>query len=344
MEQPLQQKKQRIEYIDLMKGICITLVVILHCGIELPYEQGNIILKNLRMPLYFFLSGLFFKEYNGFKDFTSRKINKLIIPFIFFAIIPYSLLYFIPNMWKGELNPLLLVIEPYNQPLWFLRSLFLTYIIYYLMYRYTKRFNEITKAIVILLISIFAWFINNRIFKFQDTSLAMHWFYIFNIMTSFIVLPYFHIASFLKKKGFLSTKFTNIQILILFIIFITISYFTSQDGIDYRKAELSKNYIFLIISAISGIGAVWCIAYSLKHLIFFSYIGRYSIIVLGTHITIINIIRFYNINNYNLALITLLLMPPIIWLFKKLFPYFTAQKDLFYCDAQGKLHWGWNRK
>lgn len=79
----------RIEYIDLMKGICITLVVIVHCNVSFPYEILNNLLQNLRMPLYFFLSGLFFKEYGCFSHFLIKKVNKLVIPYLFFSYIPY---------------------------------------------------------------------------------------------------------------------------------------------------------------------------------------------------------------------------------------------------------------
>lgn len=78
--------QKRIEYIDLMKGICIILIILLHNQIHIPNDNINDILRNMRIPLYFCLSGLFFKEYNGFLDFITRKFNKLIIPFIFLPI------------------------------------------------------------------------------------------------------------------------------------------------------------------------------------------------------------------------------------------------------------------
>jgi uncharacterized membrane protein YcfT len=44
------QKKERIEYIDLMKGICIILIILLHNNI-LFTENVNDMLKNMRIPL-----------------------------------------------------------------------------------------------------------------------------------------------------------------------------------------------------------------------------------------------------------------------------------------------------
>ena len=60
---------KRIEFIDLAKGICIILVVMGHCGVshDIPgYEM-------VRMPLYFILSGLSFKDYGGFETCLLRK-------------------------------------------------------------------------------------------------------------------------------------------------------------------------------------------------------------------------------------------------------------------------------
>lgn len=112
-----------------MKGICITLVVATHCGVCIPHYlplgfEINMALINIRMPLYFSLSGFFFKEYMSFSDFVVRKVNKLIVPYVFFAIFPYALLFVIwpetiPQNTQGIYIPLRLVIEPMNGTLWF---------------------------------------------------------------------------------------------------------------------------------------------------------------------------------------------------------------------------------
>ncbi|MBQ0016785.1 MAG: hypothetical protein KBT04_07370 [Bacteroidales bacterium] len=54
--------QQRIDFIDLAKGVCILLVVLNHAQF-LPYHL-SLNLSNacsaFRIPFYFFLSGLFF--------------------------------------------------------------------------------------------------------------------------------------------------------------------------------------------------------------------------------------------------------------------------------------------
>ena len=44
--------KKRIEYIDLMKGVCITLVVLFHVINNTTIEIIDNALTNIRMPLY----------------------------------------------------------------------------------------------------------------------------------------------------------------------------------------------------------------------------------------------------------------------------------------------------
>lgn len=72
---------KRIDFVDLAKGICILLVVLYHINVPIPYME---LASCFRMPLYFILSGLFFKDYGGFKFFLVKKTNKLAIPWLFF--------------------------------------------------------------------------------------------------------------------------------------------------------------------------------------------------------------------------------------------------------------------
>ena len=79
-------QSRRIDFVDLTKGVCIILVVMAHVGGAFEQLDTNSMLSCFRMPLYFFISGVFFKSYEGLLGFILRKINKLIIPFLFFNL------------------------------------------------------------------------------------------------------------------------------------------------------------------------------------------------------------------------------------------------------------------
>lgn len=326
---------KRIEYIDLMKGICIILIILLHSSVGFHYDYINDMLKNMRIPLYFCLSGLFFKEYNGFCDFIVRKFNKLIIPYIFFAYFPFALCELGLDYERSIKSYLLMGIEPFNYPLWFLRCLFITYILYYIFSVITKRFSIIIRSICVFIIGFCAY----ESIPYLDFSFYRIYI-IDNVITAFVALPLFYIASTIKQKGLLSQAINKKQLIILFILFFTVWALTFQENIDYESIHFGKNFIFLYLSALGGISCVWCVAYIVKRIFYISYVGRYSLIALGTHYPLILLFKLMGIDNkYLIALCVLLVMPGVIWVFKRYFPYFTAQKDLIvYEDGKLKLH------
>lgn len=106
-----------LDYLDLSKGIGILLVIIGH-GI-----LSNFGINVFHMPLFFFLTGLTFTPPNltTVDNFTIKKINRIVIPWIFFSLISALI-----EIVVGKLNPSM----PFNGPLWFLQTLILALSIY----------------------------------------------------------------------------------------------------------------------------------------------------------------------------------------------------------------------
>lgn len=137
-------KKQRIEFVDLAKGFCISSIVLLHVLGD-SAEKTSEMLYQFTMPLFFILSGLFFKSYSGLKEFLKRKLNKLIVPFLFayvFVCMP-SILLFDRNLSINSfydiqsLKPCLGI----NGAAWFLLCLFIQNVMFYLVYKYSRQNN-----------------------------------------------------------------------------------------------------------------------------------------------------------------------------------------------------------
>lgn len=78
----------RLHYIDIMKGITILLVLMFHAGsffLELSCGSWCNIGKAYFMPVFFFLSGMFFREENNWKSFVSKNVRSLLVPFFCFS-------------------------------------------------------------------------------------------------------------------------------------------------------------------------------------------------------------------------------------------------------------------
>lgn len=83
--------KQRIDYIDIAKGIGILLVLWGHLYV-CDYVHSAIYL--FHMPLFFFISGMFYWNPTGVKVFVQKTLKKYVYPYVFFllAFIPVTLI------------------------------------------------------------------------------------------------------------------------------------------------------------------------------------------------------------------------------------------------------------
>ncbi|MBQ9232296.1 MAG: acyltransferase family protein [Prevotella sp.] len=114
--------KKRYENIDFMKGVCILLVVATH--LDLPYLSEPCY-SLFRMPMYYFLSGIFFSRYDGIKTFLIKKTNNLIVPYLFFSIFTLLVILVFYFGKHTSFEEAYIESEPlHNGPIWFLISLY----------------------------------------------------------------------------------------------------------------------------------------------------------------------------------------------------------------------------
>ena len=333
----------RINYIDLAKGFCIILVVLYHVLKHLHVQsEFAYLLSTFRMPLYFFLSGLFFKEYEGFLGFLLRKINKLLIPFCFFYLTTSFLL---PNILSlggftvshtqslgiQGLWAFIMKEEFANNPLWFLWCLFIVNILFYICVTIVKKicFSSIWQvsllAIFCFTVGIFnSLFIasNINLLGFTDSAMA--------------ALPFFSV-------GYIFNKFTDIlrpnawdkYLPVLIIVCFALTYiFGGRCGYMHNKFWI--NPIAQYLCGITGTLFVIFSAKIIHDLPFISYWGRYSIMILVSHGLLLQIFAPLFRKAHLPIPITIVLLLGIVMfsyqllipLMKKYLPYVTAQKEV----------------
>jgi polysaccharide biosynthesis protein PslL len=81
----------RVELIDIAKGISIILVAFGHSHLKLQYPAVNHVMTLFRMPLFFFLAGLFFQTHVRPLRYFLHKADALLKPYFAF-LIGYSIL------------------------------------------------------------------------------------------------------------------------------------------------------------------------------------------------------------------------------------------------------------
>ena len=79
----------RIQYIDIARGIGILLVVLGHNDFALVSPFVYQVIYSFHMPLFFFLSGFFINPSVGFWEFVKRRFNSLLKPYLFTIFMIY---------------------------------------------------------------------------------------------------------------------------------------------------------------------------------------------------------------------------------------------------------------
>ena len=80
---------KRVEYVDIAKGIGITLVVMGYNDFALISPFAHKLIYSFHMPMFFFMSGMFFKPDLPFWNFFQNRFRKLLKPFLFMILFIY---------------------------------------------------------------------------------------------------------------------------------------------------------------------------------------------------------------------------------------------------------------
>jgi fucose 4-O-acetylase-like acetyltransferase len=78
--------EKRVEYVDIAKGIGITLVVMGHNDFALISPFAHKLIYSFHMPMFFFMSGMFFKPDIPFWTFVRQRFHRVLRPFLFMIL------------------------------------------------------------------------------------------------------------------------------------------------------------------------------------------------------------------------------------------------------------------
>lgn len=336
--------KKRIDYIDLSKGICILLVVLTHS--ESSFEVTSCFdfaLTSFRMPLYFMLSGLFFKDYDTIYIFLRKKINKLLIPFIFFYVVialifPLLTKNIRPELVKNEGIEYFFSLYWENMNgmpmgIWFLWCLFLVNIFFYILYELSIGWLENNKHLSLTFLITASLLLGSLGFYLGYNRINLP-LYIDSALTS---LPFFCCGYLLRQKTNILypnkyDKYLSIISIILFVIVFTLA----DDFVSFRQNHYNINLLYLYVCGIIGALAILLIGKKINKIRYISFMGRYSIMILCSHqiilLFIVTLLKHFDCEGWFATIVSFIITSVIsyilIYPMKKYFPYVTAQKDL----------------
>lgn len=280
--------KKRDEYIDLIKGVGIFLVVLGH--------HNTILTKyiySFHMPLFFFLSGIFHSNYSSYKEFIKKKIKGLVIPYFTFAFSLFLFWLFLGRMFGENVTEKIQLKIAFNgiflgrdidnissmiwgSPIWFLLCLFLVANFYYFISK--LRIQKIIFWNVILSVCGY-YFIkySSLVFKIWHFDVAL------------IAINFYTLGNLLKKKLFKLENISNFMLILLFLL--NLIGYKINGRINMYNAEYS-NILLFYMNSILGILFVFVLMKKLKNKsIFLKYIGQNTLIILAYHIRAMTFIK-----------------------------------------------------
>lgn len=316
----------RIKEFDILKGIGILLVILGHTGISgLPY----IYIYAFHMPLFFFVSGCFYKKYS-MAEFFERKAKSLLLPWISFAI-----LYLLTNIVLGYfsfgnfgesvsfyLASLSLLNEDCRslfRTIWFLVSLFEVSLIY----AFLDKLASFAKWCVVSICWILGYLSSGHVDipLFLDTSLSC--------------VIYYHIGYLFFSSGFYKIVIKKwLPVIAIVLISASIIYLRPE-------VNLSRNVYPWYLPIIS-LGYILFLYNLIKRLLYISpaflvailiRLGKDSLFLLGFHRFFFIIFEFlfpvYGLTGLLSCFAKIVLVFPLLYIIKHTidhyFPYFVGK-------------------
>lgn len=285
--------RNRIDYIDITKGILILLVLVQHyssairsLGISTDFDNGytawHPAFLMFIMPCFFFVSGYCSNFDIDCRSFYKKTLKCLVIPYVMFQLIN-CFLYMIAVEQELSFKAFFSLVShtPYTN-LWFLIALFVSKV---LVYNLKKLFSLIIVVFLTFILLVIAICLYR--YKLLDNVLCFK-----NSLASCFFVA---IGCYLKnepiqfQKAIYLGPFVYIPVLlILFVFHLPKPSLTAFIDVNLRTLPL------FVLMSLSGTFAMLRLSQAIGNCAFFSFFGRNSLVVYGLHfIPLFCLVRFF---------------------------------------------------
>ena len=283
---------ERIAYVDIAKGIGIILVVMGHNDFALISPFAHKLIYSFHMPMFFFMSGMFFKPDIPFLSFLRNRFNRVLKPFfailllIYFASISFSKVSLV--MATKRLLKAMYANGHYLDwvQLWFLPHLFIVSLFAYLFFKAVKRIHHASLRWVLLIALYMVGVLTMKLFWPFEVSVLSRSFTLYGLPFSvdlMLVSGFFFIFGHEVNQRRDHGLFESPWLLLGFGIVLVFLVWYFPQRIDFNTRQFDSLFINTM-EALIGIVFVLALSKQLERIAFlssaFSYVGQASLIVL----------------------------------------------------------------
>lgn len=335
-------KTNRIEWIDMMRGIGMFLVI---CGHVFKPAGLNLWVKwiySFHMPMFFMISGAVCyiqsqnKEYFNPEKFISKKIQQIIIPYLCLNFIALPLWFFNYKILDNAITSVSMIIKgiftsingPAN-PMWYVVVLAqVTFIFYAIQKIAHNKLQDIMFYVIII-------FCGGCIFKAKvgTAEVALHWNLVY-IALLFYGLGYLFMA---QKKRLIDKWLAESSYKRYSVMAISIGLGTVASFLNVKISMYSDSFGNAMLFAMSALGipfGLLLLAEKLPTFRLIEYVGQNSIVYLAFHISILRTFQKFSVeSNYIvenhpliLSLFIFVALIPICIFFNKYMPIVVGKR------------------
>ena len=303
--------KKRLEYVDVAKGLLIAFVFLGHMAKSLNPDGTDEFLSMFTrvrgylwtayyMPAFFVITGFCSNFSKPFKLYFVSNVKRLIIPAIV-LVFPIS----IAELFFHKVNLNGFLIQVFLTSFWFLRSLFISKIIFYFIYKFTK--YDWQRIVVSL--SLFALGLYLHEFVFVSDR--------FNVLHSLLLLPFLELGVLLKGVENNKIYLGSVIVYCLTVLFLLLTNKTVPSITFALKLQFESAVPFLLLSSTGSVSILWISKIVGKSTVF-QTLGKHSLVLYCLHVQFYFYFSrlFLNLTNQNwlLSAGTLLLSSSLLLL------------------------------
>lgn len=304
---------KRIPYIDMAKGIGILLVVFGHSSF--PTAAMNQWISSFHMPLFFLLSGILLAHTNAHEQpmaaLIQKKARTILVPYFSFSVLSiiFTALLDTASFSAYLPNALMQTVVFYGiSVLWFLPALFFGEVIFLFIKKHTSL--AITALISVLICLGAVFIVNTYHYHYLidfNSSLSLLGAYLISVIVrtgfavTFLALGYYSHYFFFKKEH------PSALYLLLALLFLVLNiYLAFKNGSVDLNNMVFHDYRLYFPAAFCGGMSVICLCAALPPFTPLIAAGKYSLIIMATHMNCRFLGICYAVGNIMLSVIPFL--------------------------------------
>lgn len=293
---------KRIEWVDIVKYVCIIMVMLSH--LETRTEIWSAFYTPFFLSAFFFAAGYVYKPNNSFGVFLDKKIRQLFMPWLVFSVFDIVLSQIITfnehDSLLEELKWNFLQIRGQGDQIWFVAALFVAFIPFYFFIRFYESkpqkinggyCNKCVVAIALAWLLSFSSILYTRlvpadIFPWNTTSLPWHIEYMFQAMF-YMVLGYMFRHNMEAEFDKYNTLKLRIVALLAYLVLVFVPFFGKV------KVPMVGDILYHYLTVVVGIATLILIAKEIKANRYINYVGQNTLIYFALHGKALSVIQAY---------------------------------------------------